>query len=139
MKKIILSLICVIAINGILLADDVKIHKGRVPDGYKVYISSYGVMRHGESTFTATAPIISISSDDYYEKNNTDYVIDNQGSIDFWIDGSTTVYTSGTNEAYKLQGGKSISPNGRVNANIYSRTLAGSTGYATCYIFLTAD
>ena len=129
-----------------LQAIKVQQYKGNYPPiGYKVIVSSWNVFVPW-GIWSSTMPVISdeVLSFSSLPANYTDWVIDNQGDgtngYDVWSGSSPyNCITNGDRETFRLQYGKNISLDGKVNAETYWRTLQNTTNTTTLYMFLTAE
>jgi hypothetical protein len=102
-----------------------SIYMGDYLNGYRVLVSSWG-----------TNTLISAPSSAVNETSG--WIITNPvGGYAVWIDSYSGVATGGANEGYVLPADKTLTFSGRCTANIYARTLAGQSGWTTCYILLT--
>lgn len=138
MKKLFMVVLYLFVLTSISFTapQETMIYKGELMDGGKVLVSSYGVVRSGQSAWSYTDAVL---SDTTYDKStNFDFIIDIEG-YSVWIDSHADISTSGATEGYRIKSGQWRSLGGVCYDKFYARTLDASANIATIYFWITGD
>ena len=138
MKKTILGLAVLMFMSANLFCWDATIQKGNAYDGYKVYISSTGIMNPANTSFSSTAALIDPSTASNSNLADWQFRLEGSaGTYDVWLDSFPAVNMTGTDEGYKMLGGSTLSLGGRNPAALHGRACSGLGTWATGYFFLS--
>lgn len=135
MSRLWLTIATILVCGSFAYADDYGSWVGNTFDGYSVLVSSVGIKRQGDATFTSTGTLV--SSQVMPDMSNTDYTIYvNAGGYGIYVDGDEdfTIAEPGPGSFHKAD--SSWSPSGRLSASIYAKLKQGLSGWTTVYISL---